>query len=729
MSLIDTLLRRNVSVTQAAPSSVQIVEAKAVTGFGAQALTYSTPLWTLQNTPQKQAWHAARMYAENPLVRLAETPVSARGGSVEWHLEDVNDDEVTDASAPNLVAIRDLLEKPQAALDPEDRQPGMGTRRGMWTQTLRHMGLCGSTFWYLDQVDALSGTPLAILYIAPWRLFEVLRPSGSLRGWSLDKSIEDGGTPLALSSVLPFYLNPPDRGYFASGLVETAGMKAQLDPIITRHVANVIGGGGRLTGLVSPKPNAGSVVTDDQWNQFVKDYRQIAQDPNAAQRLQIVQGPVDYVRTAATLDELSIVQIDERVQDSILGLWGVPRSQAGIAAPAGLNSGSTKGFDEAILWQGAIHQRLQSFYETVQYGLLDRYKAVGIEVELELEEPEFDDDTPLFQKAAQASTLPLTNDERRALVGLDPFKDQLAALGAEVWLPLNLVRVTDAGSEPPPEPLPAATPPAVMPPPDEQTTQPVPVKAALSRFEKLRRTVDTAMVPKVKSAVQGVLNDQKASVIRYLRTVGLEHLRRKKDFRWDPRRADEKLADALKPHLGHIVAKVTTKTHAMLAAKASLDDFQQAVLERVLTDGGSRITGINRTTRDAVAQAISDSIEGADTIDDVIAAVEALPIFDADRAELIARTESMFAYNDAALGSYRELGVTEVEAIDGDGDPECAERDGKTYSIEEAAAIEDHPNGTLDWIPVVPDEPPAKAETRVSIEYDEYGRIAGWTAA
>ena len=61
----------------------------------------------------------------------------------------------------------------------------------------------------------------------------------------------------------------------------------------------------------------------------------------------------------------------------------------------------------------------------------------------------------------------------------------------------------------------------------------------------------------------------------------------------------------------------------------------------------------------------------------------------------------MFAYNAAALDSYQELGVKEVEAIDGDDDPECAERNGKRYTLAEAAAIEDHPNGTLDWVPVL----------------------------
>ncbi len=67
---------------------------------------------------------------------------------------------------------------------------------------------------------------------------------------------------------------------------------------------------------------------------------------------------------------------------------------------------------------------------------------------------------------------------------------------------------------------------------------------------------------------------------------------------------------------------------------------------------------------------------------------------------MIARTELMDAYNGAALGSYADAGIEMVEAIDGDEDEECIARlAGNPYTIEDADAEEDHPNGTLDWVP------------------------------
>jgi SPP1 gp7 family putative phage head morphogenesis protein len=112
------------------------------------------------------------------------------------------------------------------------------------------------------------------------------------------------------------------------------------------------------------------------------------------------------------------------------------------------------------------------------------------------------------------------------------------------------------------------------------------------------------------------------------------------------------------------------------------------------------VVGITRTTRDAIAAAIAQGFAQGLSPSQIGDLIEDLPAFNEARAELVARTETMFAYNQAALDSYTELGVESVEAIDGDQDEECAARNGQTFTLDEAAGIEDHPNGTLDWVPV-----------------------------
>jgi SPP1 gp7 family putative phage head morphogenesis protein len=113
------------------------------------------------------------------------------------------------------------------------------------------------------------------------------------------------------------------------------------------------------------------------------------------------------------------------------------------------------------------------------------------------------------------------------------------------------------------------------------------------------------------------------------------------------------------------------------------------------------VTAINEHTRSELQRVIRLGVEAKEGPVPIAKRIQEATAFNELRAETVSRTETMFVYNDAALGSYRQLGVQEVEAIDGDADPECAARNGLVLPIGEARGITDHPNGTLDWIPVV----------------------------
>jgi hypothetical protein len=138
------------------------------------------------------------------------------------------------------------------------------------------------------------------------------------------------------------------------------------------------------------------------------------------------------------------------------------------------------------------------------------------------------------------------------------------------------------------------------------------------------------------------------------------------------------------------------------------------ILEASLQSAGARIKGINETTRQAIADALTEGTRRGYSIPQIVngvpdegyTGVRDAPMkngqsaFDELRAETIARTETMNAYNDAALRGYDSFGVKEVQAIDGDEDEDCASRDGQVYPIDEALTVTDHPNGTLDWVPL-----------------------------
>jgi SPP1 gp7 family putative phage head morphogenesis protein len=675
--------------------------------------------WT--DNPQKVMRTAQSLYYSHPWIRRAEKTVTAKVAGLDWHVEDENDDEVDDETPnPALQAVRDLLEKPQAALPSEDRQPGITTRRGLVSITSRHMGLCGVSYWFLDQMDQ-NGLPLAILYINPARVTVRATQTGNLVGYSLDADdYGNGGTFFRPDQVLPFFLEVPDFGSEAMGLVAAAMLKARIVTASDVHALSVLGTGGRIAGLVSPKD--GYIDDPDRFAQLERDFRTVNDAPDAAKRMTILRGPIDFNKTAADPQELGLLDLGKTGRDDIFAIWGVPISQAGVPEARGLNSGESGKHEYEVLMTGPVHERVVAIEEVIQFDLLDRFAVAGINPQLIIEEPSFDDDGPAYTIAQQALNLPLTNNQRLALIGLDPLPEygpDGEPLGLAIVLPSTLTawaQGAEDGSTPDnpfakaPKPKPVVT--VTLPPvPQLGAGDPPPPAPAVGKagFLGLRESVDKRMVPAVRKAVQAFLDAQRADIASRIRNASPRHLK-DEDYWW--RDWDKALSKALRPHVAGIAQTVTTRTADLLTAKAKpprkvvaavesvdLDPFTAKVERYVLAQTGTRIAGINDTTRQAIGALIRAGISESLTAQQIADRIEQMPAFDEARAELVARTETAFAYNAASITSFREFGVTQVQAIDGDGDPECQTRDGKVFGVDEADSIEDHPNGTLDWAP------------------------------
>lgn len=691
-----------------------VPEDKAAVGPGVAMIQFGTPLSAFSRSPQKLMREAQAAYHQNPWIHVAEATVTRRVVGLPWHVEDEANEEMEDAEPTGVLKlVSDLIEKPQALLPNVGRRM---TRRDLWALTSRHLGLCGMAYWYLDQRDPTSGFPSAIVYVNPARVWPVEDAAGNLTGWVVDPKDDSGrgGTPLELGELVPFYLDPPDFGHLGTGMVEVAGLKAKITDLADKHAAFVLGTGGRLAGIVSPKDG---ILNDDQYQRLVREFRNVAEAPDAAKRMTIMQGPIDYTQTAATPGELALLDLSRMNRDDILAIWGVPPSMAAVPqSSGGLNSGETRKYDEATLMQGAVHDRVLAIKETIQYQILDRLAVAGVTADLEIEEPEFDDELPMYELAAKARDLPLTNKERRELIGLDPFGKP--ELDEAVWLPVGLTEAYPGSNDGPslaPEPV------APVPPEPLQTLPQVSDNAALQTaaenealpakaapFAALRKRLDRVNIPAMQRAVDKMLAEQRDEIVGWIRAHE-EHVASKPGDTswWNDRKWDKRLADALRPFYVRTAETVHSGVAAQLGGAKKADPMLDSVRDRIIRLGGARITGINDWTRERVqAEILAAIAEGVTQGDAPLAIADRVAesaAFEPYRAERIARTESMWAYNSAAIESYREFDVQYVEAIDGDQDEECAERNGLVLPLDEALAEteREHPNGTLDWSPVI----------------------------
>jgi hypothetical protein len=132
-----------------------------------------------------------------------------------------------------------------------------------------------------------------------------------------------------------------------------------------------------------------------------------------------------------------------------------------------------------------------------------------------------------------------------------------------------------------------------------------------------------------------------------------------------------------------------------------LGETDPAVINRVLAAGAKRVTEINETTREGLAEIVAQGVEqgmGAAELGD---AIQAWSGWDEYRSEMIARTETGMAYNSTALESYRENGMEYVQVLDGDGDEECAPWADVVVPIDRAPDPLGHPNCTRDILPYI----------------------------
>lgn len=117
---------------------------------------------------------------------------------------------------------------------------------------------------------------------------------------------------------------------------------------------------------------------------------------------------------------------------------------------------------------------------------------------------------------------------------------------------------------------------------------------------------------------------------------------------------------------------------------------------------------VDQTTRDDLrkhlTRELSKTQTPAEIADGIRSKFAQWPSWKADR---LARTEAAMAYNYATLLAYKDAGIQQViahdAAIPANSDPDCIERDGKVFDIDDAfhEQLKEHPNGTLGWSPVM----------------------------
>lgn len=165
-------------------------------------------------------------------------------------------------------------------------------------------------------------------------------------------------------------------------------------------------------------------------------------------------------------------------------------------------------------------------------------------------------------------------------------------------------------------------------------------------------------------------------------------------------------------HYEFVTQTTSSIVNEMYGLNVNLPDGRA---RQIIAEGGMRVglVDLPGQTKDAIFRALVDGRtlgEGPDALARRIRSeVSAGRYTNAGakyRATLIARAETKYAQNVAAMAAYKEAGALRLRAFDAQGsgvsDPECEARDGQVFSHAEAEVelASEHPNGSLSFAPV-----------------------------
>jgi hypothetical protein len=675
--------------------------AKAVTSLGPWG--NSIPLSSFASTPQQKAAAHLKAYKVGWFSKAGRR-IAGDVSSLDWSISEGDQEEgdsqveldrpsmnVPWASLDPISQFMRLLEAPYRAPDGKVLMTG----RQLLHKTQVHIDFTGNACWYVG--SALL--PEAILPISPARMWPSRDKAGNLIGWVMDKDAPSGGVPFDRDEILWFTTGGSEDDVWGTSVVECVFSQVPLTDMMARHTSNVLTTGGRLAGMMWPKEKS---LNEDEFLDAQRAWRSVASDPDAGKRLLIFPEPMEYAQGASTPAEIGIPELAILNRDEILTAFPISPYMLGVPTPGGLNSGEVRREDRRDYWEGTIQPRADLIEETIQVGLLVRYEQLmGRTFDFELAIPRLDDAPVLTEKAAAYKEL--------VSIGLDP-KEALDAVGLAHIKWLGLPALLDPAQQAMAQAEAREASLAALNQDEPDRPDPV-VKHVKTRESVASANVGTleaffqAQRDRVIESLRSAIPSGKAQRIAWAK-AGPEW--------WDAEKEDAELRKTLR-----VLYLQAGRQSLQVVADGLNRIVSNKAVERVLQDltqyGGERIRDINARTLQSITIELAEGTRRGYTVNQLIDGVPAegfkgvlnvglengVGVWGDARAETIARTETALSYNRAALTGYKEFNVSRVLAYDGDDDPDCAERNGQEFSIDDAFAIEDHPNGTLDWAPLV----------------------------
>lgn len=290
------------------------------------------------------------------------------------------------------------------------------------------MSLAGESFWYMPYGEKTK-QPKEIYLLRPDLMGVALDEMGMPKGYVLTK--EDGTKiPFDPLEIIHHKLPNPQNPSRGMGVVEAGMIYIQTEQGTATWSNSYIHNNARPAGIVSFN---GKMSDED----FAKIKRQwddkFAGVENAGKTAFIRNTEVAFTQVGDGLDKIALETLKNISKEDIMFMFRISKPMMGIVDGVALNNGKTA---KRIFLENVIKPRMDRLVNTLNKKLAYRF---GENIEIAFESPVPED---LVEKSAYLNAASyMTINEKRELEGLEPVTG-----GDDVLVPLNLIPLGAASS-------------------------------------------------------------------------------------------------------------------------------------------------------------------------------------------------------------------------------------------------------------------------------------------
>ena len=578
---------------------------------------------------------------------------------------------------------------------------------------------------YVHKQRARSGRVLAMYLLRPDRVRII---AGDYGAQAFIYTVDGIDHPIGMDDMCHMALPNPSGDVYGLSPLQVLAPSVNLDSAITQFNKNYFQNSAVPSGLLKLKRR---ITNAEEATAVRNSWRSKFGGPNNQHNVAILDDDADYQVLASAPKDMAMEGIRDEIEARICSVFGVPAIIAGTHV--GLQRSTFSNYKEAKL---SFHtDRLEPLVDDIlrflNYNLASEYRTnETITVDWAAMRSGLDDKmgetaqiTQLFQGGIT------TLNEARTAAGLDSIigGDVRMVPTASFQLPVGESAPVAVGAAAVEEAAAIGT--LKAPYISIEAIGKAPRVAnrsrSLSRDLIHDREEETdRMTPQIQRHFRGIRN-RVDGILGRLMERGVTN---EKDYPFEveellPKTEINILAEIVRNALGRVSKKTFDRMNQSGVAGTIDWSEKLPLVQRVIDRAQTQAAYIHKTSTDNIKKMVRTALDEGYSIEqlakgvpaDGFAGLRSLLTETEARSRMIARTEVMRAQNMTSVGFYEAQGFGYVIADDGD-EPDdnyvaedgrtCSQRNGQIYTVSEAMDIVDHPNGTLNWIPMPRDYQP-----------------------